>query len=194
MQNPKKELQEYRDTLYKHDLILITARLNLLEQFHDPKHSLLWEGPHAFTISFFYQSIFDNLIITLSWLFSDSTTEKRSIVWYLNKVNEHNILSYDVIKANLQDIINEKDRIDKVKVVRDRWLAHRDPAPFNNPEAFFRENDISLDDLQALVNLAKRILREHFHLIDQMGISYDHPSADIKILSHHVVIGLDFRN
>lgn len=183
MQNPEEELKQYRQQIYKDVVYLMNTRLKLLKEFADGRNQLVWNSPLAGLSSVLWDSLFDNLIVTLSWLYSSASRDKRSLIWYLNKVKDNtDKFSDDEIDNQLKRIEETKDIIEKVKTVRDKWVGHRDPIAFNDPEKFLQDYEINLNELEASIRIAEKIISEHFGRFDDSHPIFDLPINGIDLL------------
>jgi hypothetical protein len=185
---------DYQDKIYQVAIFLINPRLALLKQLNDGENKVLWSiaAFHGiFTV--FYQSVFDSLIVTLSWLFSQKAD--RGLIWYLNQVKVHSkVFSKDEIDAQLKQIQDAEETIKKILIIRDKWIAHRDAAPFNNPDKFLEENEITIEDLEKLVNLAERIIQEHFGKFQDTFVEFELPSTNLDDLTRCMIQRNGFLN
>ena len=183
MQNPEEELKQYRQQIYKDVVFLMNTRLKLLKEFTDNKNTLAWNSPLAGLSSVLWDSLFDNLIVTLSWLYSSASRDKRSLIWYINKVKENtDKFSDDEINNQFGKIEEVVDIIKKVKTVRDSWVGHRDPSAFNDPEKFLQDYEINLNELEALIKIAEEIINEHFGRFEDTAVLFDLPIHGIDLL------------
>lgn len=155
----------------------------MLKEFAEGKNTLAWNSPLAGLSSVLWDSLFDNLIVTLSWLYSSSSRDKRSLIWYINKVKENtDKFSDDEIKDQFGKIEEVADIIKKVKTVRDSWVGHRDPIAFNDSENFLQDYEINLNELEALIRTAENIISEHFGRFDDSHPIFDLPINGIDLL------------
>ncbi len=183
MQNPEEELKQYRQQIYKDVVFLMNTRLKLLKEFADSKNQLVWNSPLGSLSSVLWDSLFDNLIVTLSWLYSSASRDKRSLVWYINKVKENtDKFSDDEINDQFGKIEEIADIIKKVKTVRDSWVGHRDPSAFNDPEKFLQDYKINLNELETLIRIAEEIIDEHFGRFEDTSVLFDLPINGIELL------------
>ncbi len=183
MQNPQEELKQYRQQIYKDVVFLMNTRLKLLKELSDTKNLLVWRSPLGSLASVLWDSLFDNLIVTLSWLYSSASRDKRSLIWYLNKVKENMSEFSDEEIDNQIERINEiADIIDKVKTVRDKWVGHRDPVAFNDPESFLQTYNVNLNELETLIRCAEKIINEHFGRFEDSHVIFDLPINGIDLL------------
>lgn len=183
MQNAEEELKQYRQQIYKDVVFLMNTRLKLLKEFADTKNRLVWNSPLGGLSSVLWDSLFDNLIITLSWLYSSSSRDKRSLIWYLNQVKVNTKkFSDDEIDNQFKRIEKIKDIIEKVKIVRDKWVGHRDPVAFNDPEKFSQDYKINLNELETLIRIAEEIINEHFGRFEDTAVLFDLPIHGIDLL------------
>ncbi|CAN5231976.1 hypothetical protein BH10ACI1_BH10ACI1_04750 [soil metagenome] len=184
MQNPEEELKQYRQQIYKDVVFLMKTRLKLLKEFADGKNKLVWKSPLGSLSSVLWDSLFDNLIVTLSWLYSSASRDKRSLIWYINKVKEYtDKFSDDEIKDQFGKIEEVADIIKKVKTVRDSWVGHRDPLAFNNPEFFLQDYEINLNELETLIRIAEEIINKHFGRFEDTEVDFDLPINGIEIMA-----------
>lgn len=183
MQNAEEELKQYRQQIYKDVVFLMNTRLKLLKEFADTKNRLAWNSVLGGLSSVLWDSLFDNLIVTLSWLYSSSSRDKRSLIWYLNQVKANTKkFSADEIDNQLKRIDEIKDVIEKVKTVRDKWVGHRDPIAFNNPEQFSEDYKINLNEFETLIHVAEEIIAEHFGRFEDAHPIFDLPINGIDLL------------
>lgn len=174
---------DYQDKIYQVAVFLLNPRLALLKQLNADENKILWSIAAFYGIfSVFYQSVFDSLIVTLAWLFSEK--EDRGLIWYLNQVKMHSkVFSPDEIDAQLKEIKNNEEIINKIKTIRDKWIAHRDAAPFNDPDKFLKANEIRMEDLESLVGLAEGIIQEHFGRFRDTHVDFELPATDVNDLA-----------
>lgn len=66
-----------------------------------------------------------------------------------------------ITKADSLDIL-----VKKLRFVRDKWVVHRDKKAVENPDRFFKEIGLKLEDVKELVNTADEIIQEHFPVSD----------------------------
>lgn len=183
MQNAEEELRQYRQQIYKDVVFLMNTRLKLLKEFADTKNRLVWSSPLGGLSSVLWDSLFDNLIITLSWLYSSSNRDRRSLIWYLNQVKVNTKkFSDDEIDDQLKKIEKIKDTIEKIKIVRDKWVGHRDPVAFNDPEKFSQEYKVNLSEFETLIRIAEEIINEHFGRFEDAEVLFDLPIHGIDLL------------
>jgi hypothetical protein len=78
---------DYQDQIFQDSAFLLSPKLSLLKQLKAEENHILWKMSFSTTILVFFNSVFDSLVVTLTWLFSDR--EKRSLIWYLEQVREH---------------------------------------------------------------------------------------------------------
>jgi hypothetical protein len=154
-----------------------------LKEFSEKKNNILWEMAVGGLSETFYRSLADNLITTLSWIFSESNNDKRSIRWYLNRVKENVVESGDEIDEQLERLDNVNDVVNKIKTVRDKWVAHRDPVAFNNPNDFLEKINISIDDFESLIKLLEEIVNAHFERFEDTSVDFDLPINGIDIMT-----------
>lgn len=182
MQNPQSRIDDYQEQVYKDVVFLLNSRLSLLKQLNADENRILWAMAFGGTFYVFNNSLFDNLVVTLSWLFSDR--EQRSLIWYLKQVKEHSqIFSKAEIDAQLKLIENAAETIEKLKTRRDKWIAHRDASASNNRDKFLKENKIEIEDFERLVNLAEEIIQEHFGRFQTAEVDFELPANDINDLA-----------
>ena len=194
MQNPEEELKKYRRQIFQDLAVLLNFRFQLLTELTDNKNRVLWEALSG-VFSVIYQSLFENLIITLSWLYSESKEDRRSLIWYLKQVKSHTqIFSDSEIEKQLEKIDQKKDIVAKLKTVRDKWIAHRDPIAFNNPNEFLNVNKIELQDFEILIKLAEGIIQEHYNKFEDTQVVFDIPTPGIYALCSSVEARKDLLN
>ncbi len=180
MQNPEEELKKYRRQIYKDGVFLMNTRFRFLKEFTDNNNRVIWENPLGGLSSIFYDSLFDNLIVTLSWLYSESKQDKRSLIWYLNQIKANTKkFSDEEIDEQLGKINEVKNIIEKIHIVRSKWIVHRDPIAFNNPKDFLESNEVSLQDFETLIKLAQEIINEHFGRFEDTEVDFDLPVIGI---------------
>ena len=162
----------------------LNTRLELLKDFTDDKNSSLWDGRLGTLSGVLFHSLFDNLIVTLSWLYASlESDEKRSLRWYLCQVKEHSkVFTEQELNTQLQTIDSAEDIVIKVKTVRDKWIAHRDPKAFNKPHVFLQTYHIDISDLEKLIEIAKEILQEHSQRFDDTDLNFDAPLHGVELL------------
>lgn len=183
MQNAEEELKHYRQQIYKDGVFLMNTRLKLLKEFADTKNRLVWNRPMGSLSSVLWDSLYDNLIVTLSWLYSSSSRDKRSLIWYLNQVRANTKkFSDDEINSHFRKIEEIKDVIEKVKTIRDKWVGHRDPVAFNDPEKFSQNYTINLNEFETLIRVAEEIINEHFGRFEETTVLFDLPIHGIDLL------------
>ena len=183
MQNPEQELKKYRDQIYLDIIFLLNTRLKLLKEFSERKNDILWTMAVGGLSETFYRSLADNLVTTLSWIFSESKNDKRSLRWYLNQVKENVAGVKDEIDKQLEKLDSVNDIVDRIKTVRDKWVAHRDPIAFNNPNDFLEKINISFEDFESLIKLVEEITNEHFEWFDDTSVDFDLPINGIEIMA-----------
>jgi hypothetical protein len=182
--NPQEELKRYRKQIYLDVVFLLNTRLQLLKEFSEEKNSIVWKIALSGFSEMVYRSLFDNLITSLSWLFSESKMDKRSLYWYLNQVKSNKLaFSIDEIDEQINQLNSVKAIVDKIKIVRDKWVAHRDVNAFNNPTYFLQTNNIKIEDFEILVNLAKEIIGEHSGRFDDTELDFDLAIKGVELLA-----------
>jgi hypothetical protein len=187
MNKPEEELRQYRKQIRTDVSFLMNTRLKLLKEFVEEKNKLAWNSPLASLSSVLWDSLFDNLIVTLSWLYSSSSRDKRSLVWYLKQVRANakvlsKVFSDDELNGQFARIEAKKEIIEKVKTVRDKWVGHRDPIAFNNPEKFLKDHEINLNEFESLIKVAEEIINEHFARFEEIYCVFDLPINGINLL------------
>lgn len=182
MQNPEQQIDDYQEQIFWDIVTLLNSRLQLLKELSSSNLATEWTmGALAGLHRTIYYSLFDNLIVTLAWLFSNKNVDKRSLFWYLKQVrNNCKKFSKDEIDTQLAEIEKVRDEISKITTMRDQWIAHRDSSAFNNREEFLEENEIEIRDLETLVNLAESIIDAHFGEFKDCEVDFTLPSNDFK--------------
>lgn len=183
MQNPQSQFDAHLNQTFQDIVFLLRSRIELLKQLSADENQILWSMGAIFGIFYVvHQSLLDNLIVTLSWLFSKR--DNKSLIWYLNQVREHSAsFSRDEIDEQLNQIDALEDTIERVKTVRDKCTVHRDPNAVNNREKFLTENKLELADFENLINLAERIINCHFGRFQDTTLDFGLPSNDVGALA-----------
>lgn len=111
--------------------------------------------------------LWHSVLTDLSW-FYDKRGD-RSVFWYLNQIKlDNKSLTSDVDKY-LSQISKLEDTVKKIKTVRNKWISHRDKAPFENPTTFWTDvNIVNLQDIDSLVGTLQDIFLSfsHENLVD----------------------------
>jgi AbiU2 len=171
MNNPEEELRQYREQIKKDIREIINPRLNYLKNLTDESNRLILEGRHGDVFVNFWWSLFDNLNVTLPWIFSKSGRDKRSLRWYLNQVKSNKVVfSEHEIDEQIKELDDLDEVIEKIKVLRDGWLAHRDPSSFKPRQDVLSTNKITLSDLEKLIILLRRIIKTHIERFENYSI------------------------
>ena len=188
MVNPDVQLKNYRDQLFRDVVGLLDARLKLIRGFAESSNQIVWQAPFSGMSHTIYWGLIDSIIVTLHWLFSKSPSDKRSLRWYLEQVRSN---TKRFSNAELDAQIKQLDDLDaefaKIDALRNRWISHRDPNAFNDPNSFLKENAISVEEVENLVNTAKSILEEHSKRFDEAFPIFDAPITGIEGLSECIV-------
>jgi hypothetical protein len=88
MQNPEKQLNDYLDRVTGEIRVLNANLLSLksiVEAWTQEENKFIADT-YWYLFRSLYDLLFDNLILNLSWLFDEKG--KRSLIWYLNRMNE----------------------------------------------------------------------------------------------------------
>lgn len=187
MIDPEAQLRNYRDQLFRDVVGLLDARLKLIKGFGESGNLVVWDPPFGGTSHTFYWALIDSLIVTLHWLYSKSSRDKRSLRWYLEQVRSNTRrFSEDELNAQIEQLDKLDGEFSKIDALRSQWISHRDPAAFNDPNKFLKDNAISVEEVEGLVNTAKSILEEHSKRFDEAFPIYDAPITGIDGLSECV--------
>ena len=101
---------------------------------------------------------------------------QRSFVWYINQLKEHstsfdspNKFTNDELDKQLLRIEGEDKNLKVIGLYRDKWFAHRDKKYFDNPMKLWDDQPLELGVLESTVDLAKKIVEEHFSRLRDTG-------------------------
>jgi len=201
MENPQEQFTSLRDGLINR-LIDLDAKLRDLQSFY----SLVNETQYIDTINicphFFRMhtdSLLKDIIIVLAKTFDKKS--KRSIYTLLKWLDQciNNLsykatpISYVDISDFHTDIMNVEPVLTKIKMQRDKFLAHDDKNYFDQPFRIHEEAPIDLSELESILDVMRSIFfriygaMENSHYI--MKIT-DLKKVDyvIKLLRHHRIL------
>jgi hypothetical protein len=131
---------------------------------------------------FLYLLLWESTVVNISWLYEENwrtqngkrvpKKQTRSLYWYLEEQKKSGPLVEAEVEGHLKSITGLKDKIIKVRAVRDKWLAHRDVRATGNPQEFIRSIGLKLEDVQILIETAHEIVQKNFPTTDltQSGI------------------------
>lgn len=122
--------------------------------------------------------------LTIEKLFDPSGD--RSLARYLNRFEQsrkvlvlrfEDLVTPKVIQDQHDQIAHHKNTYDKLRTLRDSWLAHHDKKAFDNPREFSHVNFLPRKELQPLVETANSIVTTHYEARDG-GVVYDLPGRE----------------
>lgn len=77
-------------------------------------------------------------------------------------------------------------KVEKILKIRDKLIAHQDKAAFENPEAFLEEiGDLTLQDLEPLIETAESIIYENRPTADLSYLAIKTPFLLMKVMSEN---------
>ena len=112
-----------------------------------------------------------------------STLSEETNVLHFNSLKE----AYDIINAG----INEKaDTIEKIKKQRNKYYAHMDRSSSKDYTAFFEENEVTMDEIDELLNLNFTICNCVNMLLDGSTLFHNviHPGS-LEVLARYAEKG-----
>lgn len=168
MREPKEKLEKYLDSLIT-NIIDLNASLDLLrflETTGKDEDSLQSWNTLPSLFSFVRNSSFNQIVLTLDRLLD--LKGDRSVFWYLTQMKTHigvfesdRRFSIGELDEHLNRINSLQEEIEKISRCRDKWVAHRDKAYFDNPDKFWDEISIKISDLARPVDVLKELADEH---------------------------------
>jgi hydroxymethylpyrimidine pyrophosphatase-like HAD family hydrolase len=149
-----------------------------------------------------HRLLWDIIVVDLYWLFDQKG--QRSIYWYLDQIAVSNPEFQKQAATALTDVNSAELEIVKVKKLRDKWIAHKDRAPFEDPEAFWRrEERLMIEEADRLVEIASNVIQIEREIVDTTSsgihkifalsklISNKEPSFLKTMKEHGVLEGID---
>lgn len=183
MTNPKTELRAYLEILFHRFLHTksLYQELNRFYEWKKPQRFAAYSlGAYSFELAEY--SLLRIVLVEMSALLS--TNEKRSLVDWLKKAREHAAsldptcynpgysrgdrlpVEVDEYRALIDEHQNhldaEHDVIDRVKVRRDKAIAHFDSDYFKNPKDLDIDFPLTYADINHLMDVVSDILRKHY--------------------------------
>ena len=166
-QRPEKELELLRKYLKCVEPVMLEMLYSLevllyLEKKFDPAYKECWEiAPWFFTTV--QKSALNNVVLVLCILFEKDS--KRSLFRYLDKLKRipksHCPVTQAEIASDVDKIGGQEAILKKLKNYRDKFIAHRDKQPFDNPQTFWERNPFPLDEVEKLANITKSLVQFH---------------------------------
>ncbi|MDM1529013.1 hypothetical protein [Myroides odoratimimus] len=172
-----------------YDIILMTKEFQKFSKhFHTfaskEESYLLLKSPHSKALQFLGHSLYRNTIIEIAKLFSNNKGDRYSIKNLLNTLNNnHKQLSLDitVLIPPLEFINNNQELLGNIKLLRDKIYAHSD-----KPNTSLEELEVSLNDIDYLIDFCERTLNSIYISISNNDFSFLSPitgSKDLNLLS-----------
>lgn len=106
-------------------------------------------------------SLWHNVILKLYWLYDEKG--QRGLLWFLTTVLPENDAN-----AKWKSMVDKHSKeLGKVKKNRDKWVAHRDKKPSENPEEFWKDGErLTLVEIKSLLATARDIIHHDCILTD----------------------------
>lgn len=140
--------------------------LNFLSRFHEVKKDI--DDSYPFEK---LKEIFDrNLVLNLSYLFDSGgkfSFEKLYCIRFNRKIHDHSQNDLESKLSSLICKIKDSPTVDEIKLVRDKYIAHKDITKLSK--------SINHNDLKNLINDSFEI----YHLFNDKGI------LDVEKISFH---------
>lgn len=192
MKNPKDELREYLDKLIHRyrNVKSLDQQLKSIYAWNTPaRFEALNLGAHFFWVA--HYSLSRIIFVELSMFLSE--TEDRSLCDWLNKAKEHAASmnptrfnkierEYELIKpekyrhiidCHIAQLQARQDVIARIRTHRDKEIVHLDKEYFNNPQALDENYPLNADDIDDLMEVVSRILREHCSYLFEASMSME---------------------
>jgi hypothetical protein len=100
-----------------------------------------------------------SLFRSLAGLEFDEKEEKEA---ELNKIAE-----FDSRKKNKRnELLCLEKTVSKVRLIRNKWVAHRDREAFENPNKFLKDVGLKIEDIKVLVEKAISIIQIDIEIVD----------------------------
>ena len=183
MQKPKTQLRTYLNTLF-HRFLNTKSLYQELMRIHEWKTPKRYEaynlGAYLFELAEY--SLLRIVLVEMSALLSEK--EERSLIDWLKKAREHAAslgptrynpgpfgserqpIKEEEYRALIDEHKNrlaaEQNVIDRIKVRRDKVIAHLDHSYFNNPKGVDKRYPLTYDDINRLMDVVSEILRKHY--------------------------------
>jgi hypothetical protein len=126
---------------------------------------------HNALLETLYRLLWENLILNICWLYDKKA--KHNIFWHLEYLKKIKTGFETEINSLIAKIEKQENNVKKVRIVRNKWVAHRDEITFKNPDKFWAENKLLLKDIKEIVNAATEVTMEYF------PVSRSFPSEDL---------------
>ncbi|HEX8195783.1 MAG TPA: hypothetical protein VF571_06190 [Pyrinomonadaceae bacterium] len=159
----------------------------LLREAQDPENKIVVEIYNEL-LWFIHGLIWENIVINIGWLYDKNSylrdrKKNRSLFWYLEEIKKASTSSESKVDAQLSRIDNLQAEVEKVRKLRNKWVAHKDKKFFEN-SAELQKAKITIQDLEILVKTAEEIIQEHHPITDLTGSGVERIFAVIEILKH----------
>lgn len=151
----------------------------LLNQAKSPKNKVALDIFNEL-FELIYRLLWESVVINVSWLYEKNweinksgkrvvKNRTRSLYWYLEEQKKsfpNKVVEFD---SQLTKLDNLETTVNKVRFVRNKWVAHRDKKAFENPSEFLKGIGLKLDDVKVLIDTADEVIQEHFPISDLTG-------------------------
>jgi hypothetical protein len=144
------------------------------EYFHNPatkeELDLVTSSPHNRNLSTIMHLMFRTLIVEVSKLFSRSNNDKFQLEKFIDSLSPSgHFRTIGVLQSHVDTwkklLVDNKNTIDNVLLLRDKIYAHTD-SPMTN----YNEIDISFKQIKVLLDIADEILKSVYHDIFDTGL------------------------
>ena len=192
MKNPNDKLREY---LYKlihryRNIKSLDQQLKSIYEWNTPaRFEALNLGAHFFWVA--HYSLSRIIFVELSMFLSE--TEAKSLRDWLNKAKKHAASmnptrfnkterEYELIKpekyrciidCQVAQLQTRQDVIERIRTHRDKAIVHLDKKYFNDPKALDIDCPLSAGDIDDLMEVVSRILREHYSYLFKASMSME---------------------
>lgn len=115
-------------------------------------------------LEFIYLLLWESIVINLYWLYDRKG--QRGLIWYLKQIKNSELSGKKVDEhlKRIESLNNEIDlnnEIEKVKKIRNKWIAHRDKEPYVKYGEFWKKETIpSIQEIKTLTETAFEIVQE----------------------------------
>lgn len=116
-------------------------------------------------IEYIYILLWESIIINLQWMFEKpARKESRGLYWFINNKRKSDPendkrAEWDTLEKELDWHL---DVVKKVRLIRHKWLAHRDKKACKDPTQFIKEVKLDLADVRLLIDVALKIVTKDF--------------------------------
>jgi AbiU2 len=126
---------------------------------------------------FIYLLLWESVVINVSWLYEKDwkldkngkrikKKETRSLYWYLEEEKKSFPAKTSEFDTQIAKMESLEITVNKVRSVRDKWVAHRDKKAFENPSEFLKGISLKLEDVKILIETADEIVLGNLPISD----------------------------